>query len=285
VSQVQSIAGAPGSVRSAIARAAEATGVDFNFLLAQARLESSLDPSAKARTSSAGGLYQFVGQTWLETLATHGAEHGLGAMADPAMRAQAMALRFDPDASAMMAAELASDNKAALTMALGRAPDPAELYLAHFLGADGATRFLGGMASDPGQSAAALLPKAAGANRAVFFAPSGAPRSLGEVMGLLRGRLSAAMSDGGAGDPGEGWDAALAAMPDGMPLPASLPISAGPIAREFHASAPADAAPLAAAKPLSMAETLSQAFSLGSSGSAVPANVRMAYARLSAFGL
>ena len=40
-------------VQGAIARAATRTGVDFVYLLAQARLESGLDPSAKARTSSA----------------------------------------------------------------------------------------------------------------------------------------------------------------------------------------------------------------------------------------
>ncbi|MBW8754478.1 MAG: lytic transglycosylase domain-containing protein, partial [Sphingomonadales bacterium] len=42
-------------MRAAIARAAQATGVDFNYLLAQAKLESSLDPGAKAPTSSAAG--------------------------------------------------------------------------------------------------------------------------------------------------------------------------------------------------------------------------------------
>ena len=45
-----------------------------------------------------------------------------------------MALRFDPAASARMAAELANDNRAELETALGRTPDSAELYLAHFLG-------------------------------------------------------------------------------------------------------------------------------------------------------
>jgi soluble lytic murein transglycosylase-like protein len=66
-----------GGVHGAIAHAADETGVDFGYLLAQARLESGLDPRARARTSSATGLYQFTGQTWLTTLARHGAEHGL----------------------------------------------------------------------------------------------------------------------------------------------------------------------------------------------------------------
>ena len=50
----------PTAVRGAIARAAQATGVDFSYLLAQARLESSLDPQANATASSAAGLYQFT---------------------------------------------------------------------------------------------------------------------------------------------------------------------------------------------------------------------------------
>ena len=57
-----------------------------------------------------------------------------------------MALRFDPEASARMAAALAGDNHVALTNALGRKPDASELYLAHFLGSDGAARCWGGNA-------------------------------------------------------------------------------------------------------------------------------------------
>ena len=102
--------GSEVQVRAAIARAADATGVDFDYLLAQAKIESSLNPQARAGTSSAAGLYQFVGSTWMDTLAKHGAQHGFGGLNDPAMKASAMALRFDPDASALMAAELASED-------------------------------------------------------------------------------------------------------------------------------------------------------------------------------
>ncbi|MCX7676587.1 MAG: transglycosylase SLT domain-containing protein, partial [Alteraurantiacibacter sp.] len=57
---------------AAIARAAQATGTDFSYLLAQARIESGLNPAARARTSSASGLFQFIDQTWLATLDRHG---------------------------------------------------------------------------------------------------------------------------------------------------------------------------------------------------------------------
>jgi hypothetical protein len=258
-------------VQAAIARAAAATGVDFTYLLAQARLESGLDPQARARTSSARGLYQFTGSTWLSTLDRHGADLGLtGAVPrDPATRAQLLALRQDPQASALMAGDLANDNRTFLYNVLGRDPDNSELYLAHFLGPDAAGRFLSALAADPAQSAAALLPKAAAANRAIFFAGS-APRSVGQVMDLLRTRLDAAMA-------GDGNFVPAAAIPTN-PV-AAAPPAGGPIAQEFAAAA--SAAPARANS--SMADTLMSAF--GQGDGAVPANVRQAYGRIRALGL
>lgn len=284
-------AGRGTQARAAIARAAQATGVDFQYLLAQAKLESSLDPSARAGTSSAAGLYQFTQGTWLETLDRHGASHGMswvsdmirgGRIADPGVRAQVMGLRYDADASAVMAAELASDNKAELTGMLGREPDATELYLAHFLGIGGAGQFLSALASDPSQSAAAILPKAAAANRGIFYA-GGAPRSVGGVMELMRGRVANAMEGGDAAAwanaaPASGWEARVPEAPSAPPPPAWQP-PMGPIAREFHTATAT--APKVAAR--SMAETLRGAF--GASADATPAHVREAYAKLARFNL
>lgn len=272
-------------VRAAIARAAGSTGVDFDYLLAQAKIESNLDPQARASTSSASGLYQFTNGTWLDTLARHGGDHGLGwaseAASNPALRTQAMALRFDPQVAALMGAELANDNKAALTTTLGHEPEPAELYLAHFLGITGATRFLNALASDPSQSAAALLPKPAGANRTIFFRADGGPRSVSEVMGLMRGKLAAAMEGGDA----EQW--VLGTNPPQLEISQSPP--GGPIAQAFHSAAQSSvtqaAPPVTPPSQRSMAETLRQTFALGSPEAAsLPAHVRTAYARLAALG-
>ena len=52
-------------VASAIQKASARTGVDFKYLVAQAGQESSFKPDAKASTSSATGLYQFIESTWL----------------------------------------------------------------------------------------------------------------------------------------------------------------------------------------------------------------------------
>lgn len=177
-------------VVDAIRTAAARTGVDFGFLLAQAGVESGLDPTARARTSSASGLYQFIDSTWLATLARHGAKHGLDALSGS--RAGALALRDDPLAAALMAAEHAADNGRALAGALGRAATGPELYLAHFLGVGGATRFLDALANTPDHPAALLLPAAARANPSIFTAPGGSPRSIAAVFDLLSDRLAAA---------------------------------------------------------------------------------------------
>src|SRR5690606_37539365 len=68
-------------VLNGIQQASANTGVDFSFLMAQAAKESGFNPDAKAKTSSASGLYQFVEQTWLSVVRKHGAEYGLGDMA------------------------------------------------------------------------------------------------------------------------------------------------------------------------------------------------------------
>lgn len=271
-------------VREAIARASQRTGVDFQYLLAQAKLESSLDPSAKARTSSAAGLYQFTIGTWLQTLDRHGASHGLewaGAAIDgrsvsnPQLRAQIMALRFDPNAAALMAAELANDNRAELAGLLGREPDATELYLAHFLGSTGASRFLTALAANPEQSAVALLPAAAAANRPVFYDTSGTPRSVGAVMEWIRGKVQTAMDDGES--------IRIVANPDQPASTRRIIPAGGPIAQEFPAVRQNALAPIRA----SMADTLRTTFAAADveRGTAAPGFVREAYGQFKRFGL
>ncbi len=182
-------------VEGAIANAAARTGVDFDFLVREARVESGLNPQARARTSSATGLFQFTKQTWLGTLKQHGANHDLGwaadaitrgedgqyRVADPNLRARILDLRTEPEAAAAMGAELASDNQDFLGRKLGRSPEDVDLYLAHFLGEAGAARFLEGHDADPNAAAAPLLPAAANSNRAVFYRTDSTPRSFAEI--------------------------------------------------------------------------------------------------------
>ena len=172
-----------GAVEGALRNAARATGVDFDFLVRTARRESSFNPSAKAPTSSAAGLFQFVEQTWLSTVKRHGAKHGLqrfadaivqGAdgryrVADPSQRRVVLSLRYDAQAASLMAGELASDHAAYLRGRTGREPSAGDLYAAHFLGPAGSAKLIEAVRSRPGASAAALFPDAAGANRSIFY--------------------------------------------------------------------------------------------------------------------
>lgn len=196
--------GARESVGAAIRQAAARTGVDFSYLLGQARIESGFNPNAKARTSSATGLFQFIEQTWLATVEKHGAKHGLGwaadaikssngryYVADPAMRRAILDMRKDPNAASSMAAEFASDNQSYLERRLGRPMESVDLYLAHFLGAGGASRFLRAHDADPDGAAAAILPAAARANRSIFYRRDGSARSFAEIRERFAAKLGA----------------------------------------------------------------------------------------------
>lgn len=190
------------AVTTALARAADATGVGFDVLYNMAKRESSLDPNAKASTSSAAGLFQFVDQTWLGMVKKHGAEHGLAAEADaitrsasgkfvvndPQKREEILSLRFNPAKAAALAAELVNDNRMGLEQRLGRAVSNAEIYAAHFLGPGGAAKLLSASGE---MKAADLLPKAAAANRGVFYDGERA-RTVSEVIASIEKSMAGA---------------------------------------------------------------------------------------------
>jgi soluble lytic murein transglycosylase-like protein len=75
---VDNVSASPPQVAGAIRQAANTTGTSFEYLLTTAQIESHLNPAAQATTSSAGGLYQFIEQTWLATVKSAGAAFGRG---------------------------------------------------------------------------------------------------------------------------------------------------------------------------------------------------------------
>ena len=172
----------PRDLVETFVRAAFVSGVDPVYLMAVADKESSFLPTARAGTSSAEGLFQFIERTWLECVKAYGARYGLAKQADTIEiegnrlligdaqeRQRILDLRRDPFLSAVMAAELSKRNAAILAEQTGRRPTPSESYLAHFLGVDGATRFMERLASQPDQSASGEFREAAAANRALFY--------------------------------------------------------------------------------------------------------------------
>jgi hypothetical protein len=201
-------------IEAAVRRAADVTGVDFGFLMRTAKRESGFDAGAKASSSSAAGLFQFIEQTWLATVKHHGAAHGYARYADliqegadgrfhvPAgeeARKVVMDLRYDPHCAALMAGELASDHAAYLRGRTGREPTGGELYAAHFLGPQGSAKLIEAAQTSPNAVAANLFPDAASANRGVFYR-DGRALTVSEVyanLGAAGGSDKAIASDPG----------------------------------------------------------------------------------------
>jgi hypothetical protein len=208
-----------------IRRAAAATNVNFAYLMAEANQESGFHPDAKAPTSSATGLYQFIDDTWLGAVKAWGGSHGLASYAqhitvkpgehphvdDPAIRQQILDLRKDPALSAAFAAELARANKAEVEQALGRPASATDLYLAHFLGAHGATEFVKQIEQGGTASAADLLPQAASANRWVFYDEAGKARTVSQIYRNFADRIERSVATY-AGAAGVGSDTAAEAL-------------------------------------------------------------------------
>ncbi len=189
--------------QAAFEEASRTTGTDFEFLLNTAKRESNFNTSAEAPTSSASGLFQFVEQTWLETMKEAGPELGLGDVAsqisqvgdkyyvrDPDMRQQILDMRNDPNVSAMMAGAYAQSNREQLAEQLNRTPSQGELYAAHFLGAQGSSKLITMAEETPDKPAAAYFPAQAEANKNVFYDRQGNAKSVSEVYSDLVSTVS-----------------------------------------------------------------------------------------------
>jgi hypothetical protein len=193
-------------IAGAIKQAATTTGTSFQYLLTTAKMESDFNPKAAASTSSAAGLFQFIGQTWLGTVKEAGTQLGYGqyadaitksssgnySVSDPTARSAVMKLRDDPAASSAMAGVLTRSNSFKLTGMIGRRPTDSELYMAHFMGVGGAAKLITAAEDHPQASGARMFPNAAAANRSIFYDKSGHARSVSGVHSVLTARYAAA---------------------------------------------------------------------------------------------
>lgn len=167
-------------IRTAVAAAAARQGSSFGLMLREiARMPGT---PVEQLQGSKETPFRFDDQTWLRLVQAHGADHGLGHLAEaivtdgngarearnPALGQQILRLRDDPEIARVMAEHLAAEHAKALQGELGRAPTDGELYLSHLLGPDRAARFIRLHAANPAASATDLFPDAARRYPALF---------------------------------------------------------------------------------------------------------------------
>jgi hypothetical protein len=234
----------PNVVQS-IRQASRATSTDFGLLMAQAAQESSFKPNAKAANGSASGLFQFIDSTWLDMVKRFGAKYGVGQLAqqiapdasgkltvaDPATRKKILDLRQDPSLSASLAGEYDHMNQTQVEQAMGHPLQRADLYMAHFLGAGGATTLLKAVETKGNTVAADILPEAAASNQSIFYdSQTGRARTVGEIYNSLASKIetsAAALGGGSASLPSTSIaaSAANALAPGGDPIASAFAAS------------------------------------------------------------
>ena len=142
-----------------------------------------------------GGLYQFEPGTWSRLVNTpEGRAAGLteGGKTDPTQQQEAIQIFTKQNAGVLTAAGIPTTEK--------------NLYMAHFLGAGGASTFLKAMAQNPNDAAENHVGKGVADNNAsIFYDKTGRPRTLAEVYNLQTKEYN--------GQPVNVSDPRLAAMP------------------------------------------------------------------------
>jgi hypothetical protein len=222
------------------------------YLQTIALIESGGDKNAKAGTSSASGMFQFTEGTWKQMTKEMGKDYSKDD-------------RFDPKKASEVAEYFSKKQKAQIEKSTGREAGMTDMYMGHFLGAGGASKFLKAKDQDPSQSAAALDPAAAKANKNIYYNKEGKERTVQEVYDLMdkkvkaqsekveKGKVNADVAAIGGGNykPGTKVDP----VAEGKPKPQDTKTEGKP---DDAAKARADAAandPRRTDKPVAPAET------------------------------
>lgn len=173
------MAPAPQPIAQPAPQANQAPTQDDSGLLHKiAMVESGGNQNARSPNpnSSASGMFGINNQTWRYLVGKYGQQLGV-----------TMGDRMNPQAQAVMTQAYMNENRQQLSKVLGRDPQPHELYLAHFLGANGASKLLTNMQNTQ-LAAARLLPQAAQENPAMFF-QKGVPLNSQQVSQKVQARL------------------------------------------------------------------------------------------------
>jgi len=144
------------------------TSVPSTYFEKLAKVESGNNPLAKAKTTSASGLYQFIDKTWKDTVKEMGENYKLED-------------RFNPAISRQVAEYFTEKNRVQLLPVLKREPTDTELYMAHFLGAKTGSQFLKALQENPETKAETLTPAGAKANKSIFYDKAGNPKTVQQV--------------------------------------------------------------------------------------------------------
>ena len=184
-----------GDVKSIINSASQKAGIDATLMQVMAAKESSFNPNAKAPTSSATGLYQFLDGTWrggvnkkgqkyTGVIQQYGKKYGLDL---------SNASRLDPEHSTLMAAEYL---KANIKQIKGVKPNPniTDAYLTHFLGPGGAKKLLAANPDDPASKH--FGNDVISANASIFIG-NGRVRTIREVYDVIASQLARTAGDFG----------------------------------------------------------------------------------------
>ena len=170
------------------------------------------DPNATNPKSTAGGLYQFLGDpkdtagnpiknpdgtikvgTWKTTVNSMIAA-GVLSKEDAETNYLDDRFRFDPAKATKVAAYFTEKNRVGLKSALGRDPTETDLYMAHFMGLgndkSGAIKFLKLMDQDPNALGEDVAGKGPAAANAAIFYEDGKPRTISQIYAMLGQRLT-----------------------------------------------------------------------------------------------
>jgi len=182
-----------------------------------------VDPKTGKPSSTAAGLFQITKGTW-DGIATKYPDLGLTPEARTGTDEASIALQEKA------AKALTAENAGALVKS-EIAPTDRNLYMAHFLGGDGAVKFLNGMKENPNAPAINFASKeAVEANKSVFYDKDGMPKTALGVYNSLTNKFAGSntvVSGVANGAPGDA-NATIAGIPAQALIPflarsASLP--------------------------------------------------------------
>jgi hypothetical protein len=200
ITQMNGRNGTPVAVL-AILEATDATGVDFETMVAKAIIESRLGVYDRpiGVNGSARGVYQFMPVTWLKVFHDYAPQYkdgryaalaqeikfdrkGVPYVLDKAKEKEIQDLRSDPYvASHLKALYLKHEETAQLRTLLGRDPKAVDYYILHLLGLPRATTFFNKLHKTPDVAARPAFKREARYNRGVFYNSRGRQRTYKQV--------------------------------------------------------------------------------------------------------